>query len=72
MWKTEPKTAVKGVRNEVSFPFLMGTQKLSQPFQVGGGKCGLSASVRNLDKKKGGDGVDDGGRCPMTLTTVTL
>ncbi len=48
---TEPsKTAVNGVRNEVSFPFLMGTRKLSKPFQVGGGKCGLSASVRNFNK----------------------
>ena len=45
--ETEPKTAVKGIRNEVSFPFLMGTRKLSKPFQVGGGKCGLSASARN-------------------------
>ena len=54
--ETEPKTAVKGVRNEVSFPFLMGTQKLSKPFQVGGGRCGLSASVRNFGKAKGGEG----------------
>lgn len=51
------KTAVRGVRNEVSFPFLMGTQKLSKPFQVGGGKCGLSASARNPNKAKGGDGT---------------
>ncbi len=43
--KTPTKTAVSGVRNEVSFPFLMGTRKLSRPFQVGGGKCGLSASA---------------------------
>jgi hypothetical protein len=54
--ETEPKTAVKGVRNEVAFPFLMGTRKLSKPFQVGGGRCGLSASVRTFDQKKGGDG----------------
>ena len=54
----EPKTAVKGVRNEVSFPFLMGTRKLSQPFQVGGGKCGLSASARNFDKNNDGGGGD--------------
>ena len=55
---TEPsKTAVRGVRNEVSFPFLMGTRKLSKPFQVGGGRCGLSASARNPNKAKGGDGV---------------
>jgi hypothetical protein len=54
---TDPKTAVRGVKNEVSFPFLMGTQKLSKPFQVGGGKCGLSASVRNPNNKaKGGEG----------------
>ena len=53
----QSKTAVSGVRNEVSFPFLMGTQKLSKPFQVGGGKCGLSASARNPNKAKGGDGV---------------
>jgi hypothetical protein len=51
------KTAVNGVRNEVSFPFLMGTRKLSKPFQVGGGKCGLSASVRAPNKMKGGDGA---------------
>lgn len=57
--ETEPKVAVKGVRNEVSFPFLMGTQKLSRPFHVGGGKCGLSALVRNFDKKKeGGSGLE--------------
>jgi hypothetical protein len=55
--ETEPKTAVSGVRNEVSFPFLMGTQKLSKPFQVGGGKCGFSASARSPNKAKGGDGV---------------
>ncbi|MDO8353452.1 MAG: FecR domain-containing protein [Aestuariivirga sp.] len=55
--ETDPKTAVSGVRNEVSFPFLMGTRKLSKPFQVGGGRCGLSASVRAFDQKKGGDGV---------------
>jgi hypothetical protein len=54
--ETEPKIAVKGVRNEVSFPFLMGTRKLNKPFQVGGGRCGLSASASNFDKKKGGDG----------------
>jgi hypothetical protein len=55
---TEPsKTAVRGVKNEVSFPFLMGTRKLSKPFQVGGGRCGLTASVRNPNKMKGGDGV---------------
>lgn len=55
--ETEPTVAVKGVRNEVSFPFLMGTRKLSRPFQVGGGKCGLSTTVRNFDKKgSGGDG----------------
>ncbi len=54
--ETEPKIAVKGVRNEVSFPFLMGTRKLSRPFQVGGGNCGLTASLRKLDKKnEGGD-----------------
>jgi hypothetical protein len=63
--ETEPKAAVKGVKNEVSFPFLMGTQKLSKPFQVGGGKCGLSASARAFDQKKGGDGPkSDGGQRP--------
>ena len=41
----------------MSFPFLMGTRKLSKPFQVGGGKCGLSASARNPNKAKGGDGA---------------
>jgi hypothetical protein len=64
--KKPSKTAVSGVRNEDSFPFLMGTRKLSRPFRVGGGKCGLSATVRVLDKKKGGDGPSnsgpDGGR----------
>ena len=55
---TDPKTAVNGVRNEVSFPFLMGTRKLSKPFQVGGGRCGLSASVRTPGGKKGGEGGD--------------
>ena len=54
--KKPSKIAVKGVKNEESFPFLMGTRKLSRPFRVGGGKCGLSASLRVLDKKKGGDG----------------
>lgn len=54
--ETEPKTAVKGVRNEVSFPFLMGTRQLSKPFQVGGGRCGLSASARSFGKKEGGGG----------------
>lgn len=54
--KKPSKTAVTGVKNEESFPFLMGTRKLSRPFRVGGGKCGLSASLRVLDKKKGGDG----------------
>jgi hypothetical protein len=53
--ETEPTTAVKGVRNEVSFPFLMGTRKLNRPFHVRGGKCGYSASARVLDKDKGGD-----------------
>ena len=56
--KKVSKTAVDGVRNDESFPFLVGTRKLSRPFQVGGGRCGLSASVRALDKKKGGDGGD--------------
>ena len=54
--ETEPKAAVKGIRNEVSFPFLMGTRKLSRPFHVGGGKCGLSASALKLDKINGGGG----------------
>lgn len=49
-------TAVSGVRNEVSFPFLMGTRKLSRPFQVGGGRCGLSASAGAPGNKEGGDG----------------
>ena len=56
-----PKTAIEGVRNDVSFPFLMGTRKLSRPFRVGGGRCGLSASVRVLDKK-GGDEPGPGER----------
>ena len=54
------KTAVNGVKNEESFPFLMGTRKLSRPFRVGGGRCGLSASVRVL--KKGGDEPGPGNR----------
>lgn len=56
--ETEPNTAVKGVRNEVSFPFLMGTQKLRKPFQVGGGKCGFSTAARSFDKTKGGEGAN--------------
>ncbi len=58
---TPSKTAVSGVRNEVSFPFLMGTRQLSKPFHVGGGKCGLSASVRAFNKKKEGEGGNEGG-----------
>jgi hypothetical protein len=54
------KTAVAGVRNDVSFPFLVGTRKLSQPFRVGGGKCGLSATVRVIDEKTGGGGGGGG------------
>lgn len=54
--KKPAKTAVEGVRNDVSFPFLVGSRKLSRPFRVGGGKCGLSGSVRAIEKKKGGDG----------------
>lgn len=49
-----PKTAIEGVRNDVSFPFLVGSRKLTRPFRVGGGRCGLSASVRAFEKK-GGD-----------------
>jgi hypothetical protein len=62
--KKPSRTAVEGVRNDVSFPFLVGTRKLSRPFRVGGGKCGLSASVRVLEKKKGGDGRRGGGDDP--------
>ena len=62
----QSKTAVRGVRNEVSFPFLMGTQKLSKPFQVGGGRCGLSASARNPNKAKGGDGPERSTEKPST------
>lgn len=51
------KTAVDGVKNEESFPFLVGTRKLNQPFQVGGSKCGLSRTVR----AGGGDGFGDRG-----------
>ena len=54
------KTAVAGVRNDVSFPFLVGTRKLSQPFRVGGGKCGLSATVQVIDEKTGGGGGGGG------------
>ena len=39
--KKPSKTAVDGVKNEESFPFLMGTRKLSRPFRVGGGRCGF-------------------------------
>ena len=52
--KRVSKTAVNGVKNEESFPFLVGTRKLNRPFQVGGGKCGLSASA-TLELKKEGD-----------------
>ena len=59
--KKPSKTAVNGVKNEESFPFLMGTRKLSRPFRVGGGRCGLSsASVR----VKGGDEPGPGGTRP--------
>ncbi|MBZ0260158.1 MAG: FecR domain-containing protein [Hyphomicrobiales bacterium] len=58
--KKPAKTAVAGVRNDVSFPFLVGTRKLSQPFRVGGGKCGLSATVRVIDEKTGGGGGGGG------------
>lgn len=54
------KTAVAGVGNDVSFPFLVGARKLSQPFRVGGGKCGLSATVRVIDEKTGGGGGGGG------------
>jgi hypothetical protein len=54
-----PRTAIEGVRNEVSFPFLVGSRKLSRPFRVGGGRCGLSASLRVL---KGGDEPGPGDR----------
>ena len=56
--ETEPKAAVRGVRNEVSFPFLMGTRKLNRPFHVGGSRCGLTASARNFDGLKEGGGAD--------------
>jgi hypothetical protein len=60
---TEPsKTAVKGVRNDVSFPFLMGTRKLNRPFQVGGGNCGFSTTVRAFDLLKDGDRGNGGDR----------
>ncbi len=55
--KKVARTAVDGVKNEVAFPFLVGTRKLQRPFQVGGGKCGLSASA-TLEIKKGGDAGD--------------
>ena len=55
-----PKTAIEGVRNDVSFPFLVGSRKLSRPFRVGGGRCGLSASLRTL----GGDEPGPGGTRP--------
>ena len=57
--ETEPKAAVRGVRNEVSFPFLMGTRKLNRPFHVSGGKCGLSASALNFDGLKEGGGSNN-------------
>ena len=56
--ETDAKTAVRGVRNEVSFPFLMGTRKLNRPFHVGGGRCGFTASARNFDGLKEGGGAD--------------
>ncbi len=55
------KTAVAGVRNDVSFPFLVGSRKLSRPFRVGGGKCGLSASVRAIENEGGGGRSGGGG-----------
>lgn len=49
------KTAVAGVKNQESFPFLVGTRKLNRPFQVGG-SCGLSRTA-----KAGGEGGSGGG-----------
>ena len=65
------KTAIGGVRNEDSFPFLVGSQKLNRPFRVGG-NCGLSTAARVLEKEKGGNapsktkpgGGDPGGGDP--------
>ena len=45
----------QGVKNQESFPFLVGTQKLNRPFQVGG-SCGLSRTA-----KAGGEGGSGGG-----------
>jgi hypothetical protein len=49
-----PKTAVAGVKNGESFPFIVGTRKLSRPFQVGG-RCGLSAGVALGEEENGGE-----------------
>ena len=55
--KKPSKTAVAGVKNNVSFPFLMGTRKLTRPFHVGAGRCGLSTAMR---APKGGKGAEEG------------
>ena len=51
------KTAVAGVRNQESFPFLVGTRKLSRPFQVGGGSCGLSRTAKAGGEEGSGGGT---------------
>lgn len=63
--KERSKSVVNGVRNDVSFPFLVGTRKLSQPFRVGGGNCGLSKRVlRRVNEDSGGRGTKAGDTGP--------
>ena len=57
--KTEAKTPVNGVGNAVSFPFLTGSRKLTQPFRVAGGSCGLT-TVRVLQEERSGSRPDGG------------
>ena len=60
--KQRSKIVVNGVKNEETFPFLTGTRKLSQPFRVGGGSCGLSKiQIRRVNEDGSEEGTKAGG-----------
>ena len=72
--KKPSKTAIEGVKNEESFPFLVGTRKLSRPFRVGGGRCGLSTAavrVKGGDEPGPGTRPDPPERAPLSRLLVT-